>query len=516
MKKKLIIVAVVVAVVAAGVFGLNYRKKGKAENPDVIATGTVTRGDIRLTVEGWGNLSAGEVKEVAPLTEGLVDRVLVKEGQAVEEGEPLLTLFNATLGMEVEKARLELDQARLELAKVLGVPPEQVDAADPDLALSVRAPVAGRVVELKVKDGDQIGAKQDLLRLVDDSEVLVDVFLDEGSAKHVKPGQPVELMFHDFSGSTSGSVKEVDSNRYPDGSAFTRRIVIAVPNPGLLEPEMKAEANITTGVGIVAGTGTATKWKEDTWVSSGVGGRIEQLQVKEGSRVKSGQIIASLEKGSALLDVYSQILALRQAQVGYERKLEELDSLTLKAPISGEVIALTTEDGQKVEAGRTVVKIANYEQMNTQITIDEMDIVHIKPDMDATVTVDALPGQTFAAKVVEVAREGGSQSDDRYDPYGGPSGFPVKVEIVEPGELRAGMTANVSIFIEERTDVIAVPIEAVYNKEGASFVQVIEVGKPKEVEVQLGLQDQMLAEVLEGLTEGQEVVTGSSADDEMF
>jgi multidrug efflux pump subunit AcrA (membrane-fusion protein) len=325
MKRRLIIALVVVVAAVGIVFGLTrFRSKGKAQDPGVIATGMVTRGDIRLTVEGWGTLSAGEVKEVAPLTEGLVDRVLIKEGQEVQEGDALLTLFNATLGMEVEKARLELDQARLELAKILGVPPEQVDAADPDLALSVRAPVAGRVVELKVKDGDQIGAKQDLLRLVDDSQVLVDVFLDEGSAKSVKPGQSVELMFHDFSGSTSGTVKEVDPNRYPDGSSFTRRAVIAVPNPGLLTPEMKAEVNINIGAGIVAGTGTATKWKEDTWVSSGVGGRIERLQVKEGSRVNAGQVIASMEKSSALLDVYGNILALRQAQVAYERKQEEL------------------------------------------------------------------------------------------------------------------------------------------------------------------------------------------------
>lgn len=516
MRKKLII-ALVVVVAIGGVFGLNrFRKKGQAQNPDVIATGQVIRGDIRLTVEGWGTLSAGEVKEVAPLSEGLVDKVLVKEGQKVEEGDPLLTLFNATLGMEVEKARLELDQVRLEIAKILGVSPDQVDAANPDLALSIRAPVSGRVVELKINEGDQIGAEEDLLRLVDDSQVLVEVFIDEGSARNVKPGQAVELLFHDFSGSTPGTVQEVDPNRYPDGGSFSRRVVINVPNPGLLTPDMKTEVNINTGIGIVAGTGMATKWKEDTWVSSGVGGRIEKLHVKESSRVKAGQVIASLEKSSALLDTYGKILALREAQLTYERKQEELDSLTLKAPIGGQVIALSTEDGQKVEAGKTVVKIASYEKMNTQVPIDELDIVHIKEGMDATVTVDAMPGETFAAKVVEVAREGGSQQDDRYDNYGGPSGFPVKVEILEPGDLRAGMTANVSIFIDERKDVLAVPIEAIYEKEGASFVQVVEGGKLREVEVQLGLQDQALAEVLEGLTEGQEVVIGSSADDEMF
>ncbi|HKM39452.1 MAG TPA: efflux RND transporter periplasmic adaptor subunit [bacterium] len=517
MKKKVVIALVVVALITVGIFAaIKARRRAKVENPDVIATGQVAWGNVRLTVEGWGTLSAGEVREVAPLTEGLVDRVLVEEGQQVEEGDPLLTLYNATLGMEVEKTRLELEQAQLDLAQVLGVPPERTSAANPDLALSVRAPVSGRAVELSVKAGEQVGAKQDLLRLVDDSEVLVELFLDEGSAAHIKSGQKAELFFHDFSGSTPGTVKEVDPNRYPEGSSFARRIVIAVPNPGLLTLEMKADANVNTGTGIVAGTATVTSWKEDTWVSSGVGGRIDKLHIKEGSYVQTGQTIATLEKSSALLEVYGQILALRQAEVSYERKQEELAGLTLRAPISGQVIALNTEAGQKIEAGRTLIKIASYEKMNTKITIDELDIIHIKPDMEATVSVDAMPGEVFAARVVEVAQEGGSQNENPYDGPTGPSGFPVKIEILKPGDLRAGMTANVSIFIEERNDVLVVPIEAVYEQEGSSFVQVLEGGKPQQVQVQIGLQDRAVAEVLAGLEEGQEVILGSSADDEFF
>ncbi|NMA54374.1 MAG: HlyD family efflux transporter periplasmic adaptor subunit [Firmicutes bacterium] len=516
MKKRLII-ALVVLVTFGGIFALiKFRQRQRVSNPDVIATGQVIRGDIRLTVEGWGTLSAGEVKEIAPLSEGLVERTLVKEGQQVEAGAPLLTLYNATLGMEVKGAQLELEQARLELAKILGVPPAQVDNADPGLALSVRAPVAGRAVELKIKEGDQVGAKQDLLRLVDDSEVLVELFLDEGTAANVRAGQPAELFFHGFSGVTTGTVKEIDPNRYPQQNSFVRRVVIAVPNPGLLALDMKADVNIDTGAGLAIGIGTAASWKEDTWVSSGVGGRIERLNIKEGSRVKEGQTIASLEEGSALLEIYRRILGLQQAQLAYERKSEELDGLTLKAPISGQVIALDTEDGQKVEAGRSVVKIASYEKMNTEIMIDELDIVHLKPGMDASVTVDALPGEIFAAKVIEVAREGGQQGEQPYQGPAGPSGFPVKVEILEPGELRAGMTANVSIFIEQRQNVLAVPVEAVYERDGNSFVQVLEGGKPREVQVQLGLQDRALAEVLAGLNEGQEVVVGSSSDDEFF
>lgn len=510
MKKGLVIGLIVVVVLAGGGF-LGWRVlkgKGQPQKPDVIATGRVSRGDVRLTVEGWGPLAAGEEKEVAPLSEGLVDKVFVKEGQEVKEGDPLLSLYNATLGMEVEKARLELEQARLDLAKILGVPPEQVDRADPDLALSVRAPVAGRVVELKVKEGEQIGAKQDLLRLVDDSEVLVELFLDEGSAKSVKVGQTAELLFHNFSGSTPGRVKEVDPNRYPQGTSFMRRVVVAVANPGLLAPEMKADVNINTGSGVVAGSGTATKWKEDTWVTSGVGGRLEKLLVKEGSRVRAGEVLATLEKSSALLDVYSKILGLRQAQVELERKQEELTGLTLRAPISGRVIELNTAEGQKVDAGKTVVKLASYAKMSAEIMIDELDIVHIKPGMAATVRVDALPEKTFAAKVVEVASQG-SQKE-------GMPGFPVKVEVLEPGELRAGMTANVSIFVAERKDVLTVPIEAVYEEGGQSFVQVLEGGQLREVPVKLGLQDRRVAEVLEGLSEGQEVVTGSSADEERF
>lgn len=512
MRKKLVIWLVVALVLGGSGFFAWRVLKGKDANgavkPDVIATGRVERGDVRLTVEGWGPLAAGEEKDVAPLSEGLVDRVLVKEGQEVKEGDPLLTLYNATLGMEVEKARLEVEQARLDLAKILGVLPEQVEGADPDLALAVRAPVTGRVAELKVKEGDQIGAKQDLLRLVDDSEVLVELYLDEGSARNVKVGQAAELQFHDFSGITPGRVSEVDPNRYPQGAAFMRRVVISVPNPGLLAPEMKAQVNIDTGASIVAGTGTATKWKEDTWVTSGVGGRLEKILVKEGSRVRAGEVLARLERSSALLDVYSKILGLQQARVELERKQEELAGLTLRAPLSGRVIEVNTAPGQKVEAGKTVVKLASYAKMTTEIMIDELDIVHVKPGMEATVRVDALPGKTFAARVVEVAAQGTQKE--------GIPGFPVKVEVLEPGELRAGMTANVSIFVDERRNVLTVPIEAVYEEGGQTFVQVVEAGQLREVPVKLGLQDRRVAEVLEGLSEGQVVVTGSSADQERF
>jgi multidrug efflux pump subunit AcrA (membrane-fusion protein) len=74
------------------------------------------------------------------------------------------------------------------------------------------------------------------------------------------------------------------------------------------------------------------------------------------------------------------------------------------------------------------------------------------------------------------------------------------------------MNANVSIFIDSKTNVVLVPIEAVYEEGGQSFVQILEEGMPVAKEVTIGLTSDRFAEVISGLEPGTMVVVGSSMD----
>ena len=99
--------------------------------------------------------------------------------------------------------------------------------------------------------------------------------------------------------------------------------------------------------------------------------------------------------------------------------------------------------------------------------------------------------------------------------WGGESGtrFYVEIKVSGSDNLRPGMQARGFINAGSAKDVLLVPIEAVFEDDGKSKVEVLEEdGTIRLVPVKLGLMDSMYAEVKEGLKEGEQVITGSTAD----
>ncbi len=74
------------------------------------------------------------------------------------------------------------------------------------------------------------------------------------------------------------------------------------------------------------------------------------------------------------------------------------------------------------------------------------------------------------------------------------------------------MTANVHVFIDEKNDVLLIPMEAVFERDGKACVEIIVDDRIQLVEVELGLINDRVAEIVGGLEAGQDVVTGSSVD----
>jgi HlyD family secretion protein len=164
-------------------------------------------------------------------------------------------------------------------------------------------------------------------------------------------------------------------------------------------------------------------------------------------------------------------------------------------------------------------------EMLAEIKVGELEIIKLKPGLAAEVTVDAVPGKVFPGTVVSVAK--GSDA-----PLGGQSSsgaqiaqnYRVRVQI--RGEravletLCPGMSARVAILTDERKGVLAVPLMAIQDKEtkiegGLGLMQgtrnvvfVVRNGKAELHPVQMGLVTRQHAQVLEGLKEGEWVITG--------
>jgi HlyD family secretion protein len=136
--------------------------------------------------------------------------------------------------------------------------------------------------------------------------------------------------------------------------------------------------------------------------------------------------------------------------------------------------------------------------------VDEADIASVRPGLDAAITADALPGQTFAARVQAVSPD--SQVVSNVVQY------EVILRLTGPtAGLRLGMTVDAELILLKRDGVLLVPREAVRG-DGSKMVLVVQNGELTPVQVQVGGSDGRNLEITSGLTEGQTVYLGEASN----
>ncbi len=220
-----------------------------------------------------------------------------------------------------------------------------------------------------------------------------------------------------------------------------------------------------------------------------IGGRIEEILVKEGEKVKTGQILAlmSSTERATLLDAAH----LRNAnELAYWKKV--YNATPLIAPIDGEVIVRAVEPGQTVVASDAVIVLSD--RLIVKAEVDETDIGKVNVGLKAIVSLDAYPEINVEAKVDHISYE--STVINNVTIY--------EVDILPetiPDVFRSGMSANVQIITESKDHVLLIPLKAVVKDKDENFV-LLKKGKDETVQqqIQLGISDDVNAEVVSGLT----------------
>lgn len=225
-------------------------------------------------------------------------------------------------------------------------------------------------------------------------------------------------------------------------------------------------------------------------------GRIDRVLVREGQTVAQGEILAwmSSSERAALLDAAR---ARGPKELAYWEDLYR--AAPLLAPLEGTIIARAIEPGQTVVAADAVLVLAD--RLIVQAQVDETDIGLVATGQPAHVELDAYPGSSIDARVDHVAYEATTVNNVTI--------YEVDILPAEaPPGMRAGMTAQVALVLEERADVLGLPVAAVVREEGRVWAQLADPqaeGGVRRVPVRLGLEDGALVEVLEGLVEGDRV-----------
>ncbi|MDR0692640.1 MAG: efflux RND transporter periplasmic adaptor subunit [Prevotellaceae bacterium] len=252
---------------------------------------------------------------------------------------------------------------------------------------------------------------------------------------------------------------------------------------------------------------------------------------------------AEAEYNSTRSQVEAARFNVKSAEAALNEAQENLIKTTIYAPMSGTVSKLSVETGERVVgttqmAGTEMLRIANLDQMEVLVQVNENDIVRVSLHDTATIEVDAYRNKKFKGTVTQIANSAvsaGTSADQV-------TNFEVKVFILPESYadlkaatdyvFRPGMSAAVSIETDTRPNALCVPIQCVTTRtdikagsdttstdstaivpevninEVKEQVFVVRDNKVKAVKVTTGIQDYSHIEILDGLTDDDEVVTG--------
>jgi HlyD family secretion protein len=201
---------------------------------------------------------------------------------------------------------------------------------------------------------------------------------------------------------------------------------------------------------------------------------------------------------------------VQQAQAGLKQLEEQLSYTTIVAPMDGVILSRDVEIGDAVSSilvlGSTATLVMTEGDINevyVQGKVDEADIAHVYMAQPARIKVESFRDRVFNGKVTKIAPLGVEKDNV--------TTFEVRVSINNPGgELKANMTANAEIILDEHKGVLMVPESAVmYDNQKKATVEIPDKNQKegkRKVPVTVGLSNGSVTEVLSGLKEGDQVV----------
>ncbi len=321
--------------------------------------------------------------------------------------------------------------------------------------------------------------------------------------------------------------------------------IVVEPTPSI--PVQKGEITV-----LIKGAGSI-KPTSQTVVYADHEGNINQVNAKINTRVQKGQVLFTYKNKDNAKDITQQTNTLKQQQSDLQDKQEqykqlvmnnatptELDSARLGiekgkdditvteteiarlqkdqaapapllSPISGTITKMSVSPGGAVSSGAEAFTIIDYQDLSATIQVDELDVLKIHQGLKATLQLDAIPEKTYNGKVSMIANEGAIKN--------GVSTFGVTIHLDQPGEIKAGMSAQATILVEQKKNILVLPIESVIQQGNQYVVQKARVSAgtqnaqpdtTTEQKVSIGIHDDSQIEIKSGLKEGDLVVIPSS------
>ena len=466
--------------------------RGQSKTTSLTRVVTVERGNLVATITPTGEVSAKQQVRLSfdvnkiPLVE-----LYVTAGQQVHKGDVLARIDPATLQQAVDQAEADLLSAEEALEKAKN-PYTELDRQKAELDVA-QAEVALEQAKLATADKTVRDAANALQQAKDKLAALQN---DTSAQEQIDRLQWQANIAEVEHGKLLDNPNPTDESRDRELLAYNRMMdakdSLEVAKARRALDLLTAQNNITqaeeTLTGLQAGLAQAQARNKVTEAGYNLAKAKDTL-----ATILAGPDPKTVQLAQARYDAAKATLAKAQAA---------LEAATMVAPFDATVISVGAEVGDLVSSGTTIVTLADLTNLRVLAMVDETDISAVQVGQEAQITFDAFPGRKFKGKVLEVPLE--SELVQNVVSYK----VPVSLEGAEGVSLKPGMTANVSIVVGRRQNVLLLPVLAVQQSDEGNVVMVQDSanGAAVATPVELGLSDGTYVEVLRGLNEGDRVV----------
>lgn len=387
--------------------------------------------------------------------------------------------------------------------------------------VNIGANVMGRITELNVREGDRVRRSQVLARL-----------------ESIQAEADVQAQQASLNSSLAEAAASEAGVRAMDENLRTAEATVDRANAELERARLDYER-------------AGQLWKEKLIARQEFDSRKAQYDALEAglreAKARLAQMKAQREQTASQLAASQRRVA--QVRATLNRFSDVLHKHSAISPIDGIVTNLPVRAGETVVPGiqnsqaSLIMTIADMSLITAEVKVDETDIVNVQMDQAADITIDAMPGRTFRGHVIEIGntailRSTGLAANQSAVSSQEAKDFKVVVALDDPpAEIRPGLSCTAKIITATREKTLSIPIQALTvrqrgdldpekpgtvkaapkadpelakrNKEELQGVFVVKGGAARFQEVKTGITGATDIEVLSGLQEGEEIITGS-------
>lgn len=444
-----IIAAVVLVVGGAAWYGVNASRAGRVAEAQAAATPTpseqVRRGPIEAIVSATGKVAADRTAALTFKISGQVQRVLVSDGESVTAGDVLVALDDRDLRNQVERAEASLATAKARLAQAK-LPPTEGQVAAAQAAVTA----ANASLEKLLAGPTEADLRS--------AQLAID------SAKNQLWGAQAQRDATKGNPMSSGGSKDAAEAQVLVAEVAVQQAELALAR--LQEPPRAEDVAAARA-------------------------QVQQAQAQ----------LAQLHERPSAEDIAVAEASVHEAELALRLAQEALSDAQLVAPFDGTIASVTVNEGELVAPGSPAVLIADTSALELEVLLDEVDVAQVANGQAVRLTFDALPGQVVEGEVISVAPAATSTT--------GGQAFEVTVRFAQ-GELpvRIGMSASVDIVTQRVEDALLLSNRAIEADRAAGryYVNRKTALGSERVEVKIGLRDDDVTQILEGLEAGDTII----------